>query len=121
MPFLVLSARLCPLGIEGTLFALFMSAYNFGNTLSGYMGRFMPFLVLSARLCPPGIEGTLFALFMSAYNFGNTLSGYMGATLATRLGITATSFDNLTLGVTIQAVCTLLPILFLRCVPANMT
>ncbi|CAI5985514.1 unnamed protein product [Closterium sp. NIES-65] len=83
--------------------------------------RFMPFLVLSARLCPPGIEGTLFALFMSAYNFGNTLSGYMGATLATRLGITATSFDNLTLGVTIQAVCTLLPILFLRCVPANMT
>ncbi|GJP33197.1 hypothetical protein CLOM_g17756 [Closterium sp. NIES-68] len=83
--------------------------------------KFMPFLVLSARLCPPGIEGTLFALFMSAYNFGNTLSGYMGATLATELGITATSFDNLTLGVTIQAFCTLLPIVFLRCVPANMT
>eukprot|EP00897_Mesotaenium_endlicherianum_P010963 jgi/Mesen1/9896/ME000070S09174 len=38
MPFLVLSARLCPPGIEGTLFAVFMSAYNLGNTVSGYMG-----------------------------------------------------------------------------------
>ncbi|CAI5516929.1 unnamed protein product [Closterium sp. Naga37s-1] len=105
------------LGIPDTVFLLGSAAVS--DAVNQF--KFMPFLVLSARLCPPGIEGTLFALFMSAYNFGNTLSGYMGATLATRLGITATSFDNLTLGVTIQAVCTLLPILFLRCVPANMT
>ncbi|CAI5465123.1 unnamed protein product [Closterium sp. Yama58-4] len=105
------------LGIPDTVFLLGSAAVS--DAVNQF--KFMPFLVLSARLCPPGIEGTLFALFMSAYNFGNTLSGYMGATLATRLGITATSFDNLTLGVTIQAACTLLPILFLRCVPANMT
>ncbi|CAI5484189.1 unnamed protein product [Closterium sp. Yama58-4] len=105
------------LGIPDTVFLLGSAAVS--DAVNQF--KFMPFLVLSARLCPPGIEGTLFALFMSAYNFGNTLSGYMGATLATRLGITATSFDNLTLGVTIQAACTLLPILFLQCVPANMT
>ena len=83
--------------------------------------RFMPFLVLSARLCPPGIEGTLFALFMSAFNFGNTLGGYLGASLASHLGITATSFDNLTAGILIQAACTLLPILMLSFVPASAT
>lgn len=83
--------------------------------------RFMPFLILSARLCPPGIEGTLFALFMSAYNFGNTLSGYMGATLASRLGITSSSFSNLTLAVAIQSFCTILPIFLLAFVPANVS
>lgn len=38
MPFLILSARLCPPGVEGTLFAVFMSAYNLGGTISGYLG-----------------------------------------------------------------------------------
>eukprot|EP00271_Cylindrocystis_brebissonii_P009292 TRINITY_DN2400_c0_g1_i1.p1 TRINITY_DN2400_c0_g1~~TRINITY_DN2400_c0_g1_i1.p1 ORF type:complete len:935 (-),score=190.87 TRINITY_DN2400_c0_g1_i1:791-3595(-) len=38
MPFLVVSARLCPPGVEGTLFAVFMSAHNLGNTISGYVG-----------------------------------------------------------------------------------
>eukprot|EP00898_Chlorokybus_atmophyticus_P002894 jgi/Chlat1/3605/Chrsp234S03576 len=41
MPFLVLSARLCPPGLEGTLFALFMSISNFGSTLSNYNGAFL--------------------------------------------------------------------------------
>lgn len=81
----------------------------------------MPFLILSARLCPPGIEGTLFALFMSAYNFGNTLSGYMGATLASRLGITSSSFNNLTLAIAVQSFCTVLPIFLLTFVPANVS
>jgi len=83
--------------------------------------RFMPFLILSARLCPPGIEGTLFALFMSAYNFGNTLSGYMGATLASRLGITSSSFNNLTLAIAVQSFCTVLPIFLLAFVPTNVS
>lgn len=38
MPFLVLSGRLCPPGIEGTLFALFMSINNFGSTISSFFG-----------------------------------------------------------------------------------
>ncbi|KAJ6791994.1 putative folate-biopterin transporter 4 [Iris pallida] len=38
MPFLILSGQLCPPGIEGTLFALFMSINNFGNTLSSFFG-----------------------------------------------------------------------------------
>ncbi|KAE8125591.1 hypothetical protein FH972_020374 [Carpinus fangiana] len=38
MPFLILSGQLCPPGIEGTLFALFMSINNLGSTLGSFMG-----------------------------------------------------------------------------------
>ncbi|KAL0406916.1 UNVERIFIED_CONTAM: putative folate-biopterin transporter 4 [Sesamum latifolium] len=38
MPFLILSGQLCPPGIEGTLFALFMSINNFGSTLGSFLG-----------------------------------------------------------------------------------
>ncbi|WVY94656.1 hypothetical protein V8G54_033744 [Vigna mungo] len=38
MPFLILSGQLCPPGIEGTLFALFMSINNLGTTLGSFLG-----------------------------------------------------------------------------------
>ncbi|KAJ4949836.1 hypothetical protein NE237_016362 [Protea cynaroides] len=38
MPFLVLSGQLCPPGIEGTLFAHFMSINNLGTTLGSFVG-----------------------------------------------------------------------------------
>ncbi|KAK2984845.1 hypothetical protein RJ640_004670 [Escallonia rubra] len=38
MPFLILSGQLCPPGIEGTLFALFMSINNLGSTLGSFGG-----------------------------------------------------------------------------------
>nr|DAD17766.1 TPA_asm: hypothetical protein HUJ06_019229 [Nelumbo nucifera] len=38
MPFLILSGKLCPPGIEGTLFALFMSINNLGTTLGSFLG-----------------------------------------------------------------------------------
>ncbi|XP_022734910.1 probable folate-biopterin transporter 4 [Durio zibethinus] len=38
MPFLILSGQLCPPGIEGTLFALFMSINNFGSTVGSFAG-----------------------------------------------------------------------------------
>lgn len=37
-PFFVIAARLCPVGCEASLYAFFMSTYNFGNTLSGVFG-----------------------------------------------------------------------------------
>ncbi|XP_047341856.1 probable folate-biopterin transporter 4 [Impatiens glandulifera] len=38
MPFLILSGQLCPPGIEGTLFALFMSINNLSSTLGSFAG-----------------------------------------------------------------------------------
>ncbi|KAJ7533494.1 hypothetical protein O6H91_13G052000 [Diphasiastrum complanatum] len=41
MPILVLSARLCPQGIEGTIFAFLMSVSNFGSTCGSWTGAFL--------------------------------------------------------------------------------
>jgi len=40
-PFFLIAARLCPPGCEGTLYALFMSVFNFGNTVSSVFGAFV--------------------------------------------------------------------------------
>ena len=38
MPFLIYSAKLCPPGLEGTLFALFMSINNFSYSCASWSG-----------------------------------------------------------------------------------
>jgi hypothetical protein len=38
LPMFVLAAKLCPKGMEATLFALLMGLSNFGNTMAAYMG-----------------------------------------------------------------------------------
>jgi folate/biopterin transporter len=80
---------------------------------------FMPVLVLSARLCPPGIEATFFALLMSIWNLAGLLSHELGALLTQALGVTETNFENLWLLVAIANLSTLLPLPFLRWLPAG--
>ncbi|KAM3576371.1 hypothetical protein VYU27_001722 [Nannochloropsis oceanica] len=41
MPTLVLAARLCPPGIEGTLFATLMSVFNGAGALGAELGAFL--------------------------------------------------------------------------------
>ena len=41
MPTLVLAARLCPPGVEGTLFALLMSIFNGGSFVGTELGAFL--------------------------------------------------------------------------------
>ncbi|CAK9197129.1 unnamed protein product [Sphagnum troendelagicum] len=105
------------LGIPNKAFVLGLSAL--GDAVSQF--KFMPFLVLSGQLCPPGIEGTLFALFMSVNNFGSTLSSFAGGSLASVLHISSENFDNLALGIFLQAACTLVPIFFLFLIPPTAT
>ncbi|KAL6850143.1 hypothetical protein ACP4OV_020770 [Aristida adscensionis] len=94
-----------------------------GSALADAINQFkmMPFLILSGQLCPPGIEGTLFALFMSINNLGSTLGSFLGAALASALNISTAQFDNLALGLTVQLVGTLLPIVFLFLIPKEVT
>ncbi|KAJ8763686.1 hypothetical protein K2173_003158 [Erythroxylum novogranatense] len=95
----------------------------FGSALSDAINqfKFMPFLILSGQLCPPGIEGTLFALFMSINNFGSTVGSFVGAVLASILNLSSGSFDNLLLGISIQVLCTLIPVAFLFLIPKEAT
>lgn len=41
MPTLVLAARLCPPGVEGTLFALLMSIFNGGAIVGSELGAYL--------------------------------------------------------------------------------
>eukprot|EP01018_Ginkgo_biloba_P018052 Gb_20691 [translate_table: standard] len=115
---IILVSRLnISLGISDKAFVLGASA------LADAVNQFklMPFLVLSGRLCPPGIEGTLFALFMSINNFGSTISSFLGAVVASALHISSERFENLALGIYVQAVCTLIPVCFLFLIPKKAT
>lgn len=80
---------------------------------------FMPVLVLSARLCPKGVEATMFALLMSVWNLAGLLSHEFGALLTQWLGVTETNFDRLWLLVTITNLSTLLPLIFVKWLPAG--
>ncbi|MBN3927408.1 folate/biopterin family MFS transporter [Nostoc sp. NMS4] len=84
------------------------------------MGKiaFMQVMVLAARLCPSGVEATLFALLMSIYNSAGTVSHAFGALITYWLGITATNFDSLWLLVVITNLSTLLPLPFIKWLPA---
>ncbi|MBW4476903.1 MAG: folate/biopterin family MFS transporter [Tolypothrix brevis GSE-NOS-MK-07-07A] len=90
------------------------------NLILTVMGQiaYMPVLVLAARLCPPGVEATFFALLMSIVNLGGLVSHELGAVLMYQLGITETSFDAMWLLVVIANLSNLLPLPFLRWLPA---
>ena len=45
LPILILTCRLCPKNIEGTMYALFMSIFNFGNILSTQLGALLMWIL----------------------------------------------------------------------------
>lgn len=70
MPFLILSGQLCPPGIEGTLFALFMSINNLGSTLGSFTGA-----------------GLASFLNLSSGSFDNLVSGIVIQVLCTYIPV----------------------------------
>jgi len=75
----------------------------------------MPILVLAAQICPPGVEATLFALLQSVLSLSGIVSSIMEASLTKMLGVTESDFTNLPLLLVICNVCSLAPLLLLRC------
>ncbi|XP_078447751.1 major facilitator superfamily protein [Wolffia australiana] len=61
MPFLIISGRLCPPGIEGTLFALFMSINNLGSTLGSFLGASLASIL---NISPPKFENLLLGIIL---------------------------------------------------------
>ena len=79
----------------------------------------MPTLVMCAALCPKGIEGVLYALMVCVNNIALSVGGAVSGALTDSLGITNTNFEKLFELVLIASLATLLPILFLPCVPKD--
>lgn len=101
------------LGIPDGTFVLGASA--FVEALAQF--KILPFMVLLAHLCPPGSEGSVFAFFMSAQCLACTMSAYLGVGLASYLHISSNSFNELPLGIIIQASFALLPVLWINFIP----
>lgn len=71
MPFLIISGQLCPPGIEGTLFALFMSINNFGSTLGSFFGATLASLLnISSQSFDNLIFGMILQFFASLIPIG---------------------------------------------------
>ncbi|KAK6926213.1 Biopterin transporter family [Dillenia turbinata] len=79
--------------------------------------KILPFSVLIAQLCPPGCEGSLMAFVMSAIALSFIISGYLGVALASYVGVTGSDFSGLPNGLLLQAVCTLIPLYWVSCIP----
>ncbi|KEH37107.1 folate-biopterin transporter [Medicago truncatula] len=101
------------MGVLDTLYVVIFS--GFLEVL--FFFKFLPFTVLLAQLCPQGCEGSIMAFLMSAVALAFIVSGYLGVALASYIKITGSDFSGLSLGLVIQASCTLLPIFWSSCIP----
>lgn len=115
LPLLLVTHANRALGIDDRWFSV---GSDLVFTVAGQIA-FMPVLVMAARLCPPGVEASLFALLMSVSNLARFLSQESGALLTHGLGVTETDFTNLWLLLLIANGTTLIPLLFLKWVPAG--
>lgn len=79
--------------------------------------KILPFTVLLSSLCPSGCEGSLFAFFASASCLSTILSGVLGVGLASLIGVSSGDYSSLPLGILVQVVAALIPLIWVGCVP----
>ncbi|KAK9052930.1 hypothetical protein SSX86_029560 [Deinandra increscens subsp. villosa] len=84
-----------------------------------YYFKILPFSVLMAKLCPPGCEGSLMAFVMSTIALAFIVAGYLGVTLASWVQVTETDVSGLRNGLVVQAVCTVVPLLWVSYIPES--
>ena len=68
MPTLVLAARLCPPGVEGTLFALLMSIFNGGGIVGSELGA-----LLTRAMGVTDVEFTNLGMLITVCNLSSLL------------------------------------------------
>lgn len=102
-------------GIPDQLYVLGASA--FVEAIAQF--KVLPFSVLLTQLCPAGSEGSLLAFFMSCHCLASILSGYMGSLLASFVHLSADSFAGLPLGILIQSLAALIPLVWTSCIPSS--
>lgn len=79
--------------------------------------KILPFSVLITKFCPPGCEGSLMAFVTSAVALAMIVSGYLGVALASYFGVTGEDYSGFSQALTVQAVCTALPLYWSSCIP----
>ncbi|XP_062108980.1 probable folate-biopterin transporter 9, chloroplastic isoform X2 [Humulus lupulus] len=103
------------LGIPNDIFALIFSGLS--ETIAQF--KLLPFLVLFASSCPPGCEGSLTSFLASALCLSSITSGCLGIGLALVLGITLGDYSRLPLGIAVQFIAAMVPLLWSHHLPMS--
>ncbi|KAG9149440.1 hypothetical protein Leryth_003395 [Lithospermum erythrorhizon] len=101
------------LGISNEIFALCFS--GLAETIAQF--KILPFQVLLANLAPLGCEGSLMSFSAAALCLSSVTSGFLGVGLSSFLGITSGNYSSLPLGILVQLVAALVPLIFINNVP----
>uniref|UniRef100_A0A803Q4E8 Uncharacterized protein n=1 Tax=Cannabis sativa TaxID=3483 RepID=A0A803Q4E8_CANSA len=103
------------MGIPNDIFALIFSGLT--ETIAQF--KLLPFLVLFASSCPPGCEGSLTSFLASALCLSSIISGCLGIGLALMLGITSSDYSRLPLGISVQFIAAMAPLLWTHYLPIS--
>ncbi|XP_022924744.1 probable folate-biopterin transporter 9, chloroplastic [Cucurbita moschata] len=103
------------LGISNELFALCFS--GLAETIAQF--KLLPFSVLFASLSPKGCEGSLISFFASAVCLSSIVGGFFGIGLASLIGIRSGNYSSLPVGILIQFIAALLPLICIHFVPTT--
>lgn len=101
------------LGIPNEIFALLFS--GIAETLAQF--KLLPFSMLMASLCPRGCEGSLTSFSASALCLSSIASGFLGVGLGSIIGITSGDYLSLPMGILVQFVAALVPLVWIHQVP----
>ncbi|KAH9681576.1 hypothetical protein WN943_029270 [Citrus x changshan-huyou] len=104
-------------GVPNEVFVLCFA--GLAETLAQF--KLLPFSMLLARLCPQGCEGSLTSFSASALCLSSIASGFLGVGLASLTGITFGDYSSLPVGIVIQFLAALLPLIWIHHVPMSET
>lgn len=103
------------LGIPNDIYALCFSG------LAEVVAQFkiLPFSVLFASLCPQGCEGSLTSFLASILCLSSIIGGMLGVGLASTMGIMSGDYSRLPVGIVVQFLAALMPLLCIHQLPMS--
>uniref|UniRef100_A0A803MVF7 Ubiquitin-like protease family profile domain-containing protein n=1 Tax=Chenopodium quinoa TaxID=63459 RepID=A0A803MVF7_CHEQI len=102
-------------GIPNNVFALCFS--GLAETIATF--KTVPFFVLIGSLCPSGCEASVTAFLASALTLSTIVSGFFGIGLASVLGITSDNYTSLSVGIMLQSLAALVPLVWINNLPIS--
>ncbi|XP_043703360.1 probable folate-biopterin transporter 9, chloroplastic isoform X1 [Telopea speciosissima] len=105
------------LGISNDAYVLCMS--GLAETIAQF--KILPFSVLFTNLCPPGCEGLLTSFLASVFCLSSIISGFIGVWLASLVGISSGDYTSLPVGILLQFLAALVPLVWISFVPMSLS
>ncbi|XP_021866051.1 probable folate-biopterin transporter 8, chloroplastic isoform X2 [Spinacia oleracea] len=101
------------LGVPNNVFALCFS--GLAETIAIF--KTVPFFVLIGSLCPSGSEASVTAFLASALTLSSIISCFLGIGLTSILGITSDNYSSLSVGIMLQSLAALVPLVWINNLP----